>query len=64
MHIVIGILIALLAVYQIYTGRMVTGGDVGRTSTIRRDDKPVYFWLLLIFELVVAAVLISGIVNF
>ena len=64
MHTVIGILIALLAVYQIYTGRMVTGGDVGRTSTVRRDQKPVYFWLVLILELVVAAVLISGIVKF
>jgi hypothetical protein len=64
MHIVIGILIALLAVYQIYTGRMVTGGDVGRTSTVRRAEKPVYFWLVLIAELLVAAVLISGIVQF
>ena len=64
MHTVIGVLIALLAVYQIYTGRMLTGGDVGRTSTVRRDEKPVYFWLLLIAELVVAAVLISGVVQF
>ena len=64
MHIVIGILIALLAVYQIYTGRMVTGGDTGQTSTIRRADKPVYFWLALALELMVAAVLIAGIINF
>ena len=64
MNIVIGILIGLLAVYQIYTGRMVTGGDTGQTSTIRRADKPVYFWFLLVVELVLAAVLIAGIIHF
>ena len=64
MNIVIGILIALLAVYQIYTGRMVGGDDAGHTSSIRRDEKPVYFWLLLVVELVVAAVLIAGIIHF
>ncbi len=64
MNIIVGILIALLAVYQVYTGRMVIGDDVGRTSTVQRGEKPVYFWLVLAAELVVAAVLISGIIHF
>ena len=63
MHTIIGILIALLAVYQIYTGRMFTARNEGTTTIVRRDEKPVYFWLALIVELVVAAVLIAGIVK-
>ena len=53
----IGVAIALLAAFSIYRGR-VSAGDDTSTSYIQRSEKPVQFWLTVIFMLVVAAIMI------
>jgi hypothetical protein len=64
LHIVIGVLIGLLAVYQIYTGRMVVGDTPGDNSAILRSEKPIYFWAMIGVEGLLAAALIFGLINF
>ncbi len=59
----IGVVLVLLAGYNIYKGR-VTVGDDHSTSFVTRAEKPVYFWLVIAAELILAAVLIVGLIHF
>jgi hypothetical protein len=59
-----GALLVLLAGYQLYRGKISSVSEGGATSAIRRSEKPVLFWLVLLFELAVAAVLLLGLIHF
>jgi hypothetical protein len=63
-HIVVGVLVGLLAVYQIYTGSLVVGDSPTDNSTVLRSEKPVYFWIVTVVQILFAAVLISGLIQF
>jgi hypothetical protein len=58
----IGVAVALYAAYSIYRGR-VSAGDENRTTYIVRSEKPVQFWLIVIFMLAVAVVMIFNVFH-
>ena len=59
---VIGVIVALYAVYVIYRGQ-VAAGDEGSTTYIKRSEKPVQFWISVAFMLLVAATLIFNVFH-
>jgi hypothetical protein len=60
---VIGVIVALYAVYVIYRGQ-VASGDENSTTYIKRSEKPVQFWISVAFMLVVAALMIFNVFHF
>jgi hypothetical protein len=60
---IIGVIVALYAGYVIYRGRVAVGDD-NSTSYLERSEKPVQFWLTVVFMLAVAAVLILNVFRF
>jgi hypothetical protein len=60
-----GLIVLLYAVIAIVRGRITTGGDYERTTPwITRAEKPLQFWLMIVFLLAIAAVLIFNVFNF
>ncbi len=63
MSIAIGGALVLLAGYNIYKGR-VSVGDDSNTTWVRRSEKPVYFWLVVAAELILAGLFIFRVFHF
>ena len=61
---IIGVLVALLAFRTIYKGRLMTSDDYGNSEVIDRAKSPVWFWIVVAGQFVLAALLILNVFNF
>ena len=69
MSFIIGIVIGVLAVTQIFGGvtlkyHKLEDADVPNFDVVNRKDNQGYFWLVVIIQAVIALVFIMGIIRF
>ena len=61
---IIGVLVALYAVFVIYRGRISVSNDYNHnTSWIVRSERPLRFWFTVVIMFVVAAIMIFNIFH-
>jgi hypothetical protein len=54
LSILLGLCFLALAVYQLYTG-----SAFGRWGRVSREESPIYFWFLVIIEIIYGVALVS-----
>lgn len=69
MSFIIGLLIAFFAAYQIFDGFTLMyhkreDVDTINFDVVNRKDYPVYFWIVIAIQVVIAAILLTKIVQF
>jgi len=60
---IIGVVLALYAGYVLYTGR-VASGDESSTTYRTRAEKPVQYWISVVFILALAVLMILNVFHF
>ncbi|MBI5824856.1 MAG: hypothetical protein HZB18_12570 [Chloroflexi bacterium] len=70
MGFIFGILLLLIAFYEMYKGEISVSYGTNKNASQRpsflvtRAEKPVYFWFLVGGEIVIAIVLLTGLLGF
>jgi len=60
---IIGVVLVLLAAWQIYRGRFSSADDVGGSIRVDRAKTPGRFWLTVAAEVVIGALMIFGVFD-
>jgi len=65
MNIFVGVVLVLLAGFQLYRGRVSVADEnnPGLGSWVQRSKKPVYFWFVIALELVLGVLFLLGFIH-
>ena len=60
---IIGVVLLLLAAWQLYKGRFSTADDFGHSETFDRSARPIRFWITVVAELILGALFLLGVFD-
>ena len=55
---ILGVVLILYAGFVTVRGRVTTGDDYGNSSVIDRRNNPIYFWLIVVGQVVLGIILL------